>query len=86
MWYKIIKLAIQRTPHPQKLHHQISIADLPANRQSNFIFTFNNQYRAETWTLRATAQKRLEGFEMWCWRTGAAFECGKWGDRPRPRS
>ena len=25
-------------------------------------------YGAETWTLRATDQKRLEGFEIWCWR------------------
>ena len=23
---------------------------------------------AESWTLRATDQKRLENFEMWCWR------------------
>ena len=23
---------------------------------------------AETWTLRATDQKRLESFEIWCWR------------------
>ena len=23
---------------------------------------------AETWTLRATDQKRVESFEMWCWR------------------
>ena len=25
-------------------------------------------YGAETWTLRAAAQKYLESFEMWCWR------------------
>jgi hypothetical protein len=25
-------------------------------------------YGAETWTLRAVDQKRLESFEMWCWR------------------
>ena len=25
-------------------------------------------YGAETWTLRATDKKRLESFEMWCWR------------------
>ena len=25
-------------------------------------------YGAETWTLRGTDQKRLESFEMWCWR------------------
>jgi hypothetical protein len=25
-------------------------------------------YGAETWTLRAVAQKHLESFEMWCWR------------------
>ena len=25
-------------------------------------------YGAETWTLRATDQKRLESFEVWCWR------------------
>ena len=25
-------------------------------------------YGAETWTVRATDQKRLESFEMWCWR------------------
>ena len=25
-------------------------------------------YGAETWTLRVTDQKRLESFEMWCWR------------------
>ena len=25
-------------------------------------------YGAETWTLRATDQKRLESFETWCWR------------------
>ena len=25
-------------------------------------------YGAETWTLRATDQKHLEIFEIWCWR------------------
>ena len=25
-------------------------------------------YGAETWMLQATDQKRLESFEMWCWR------------------
>ena len=25
-------------------------------------------YGAETWKLRATDQKHLESFEMWCWR------------------
>ena len=25
-------------------------------------------YGAEIWTLRARDQKRLESFEMWCWR------------------
>ena len=25
-------------------------------------------YGTETWTLRAVDQKRLESFEMWCWR------------------
>ena len=25
-------------------------------------------YGAETWTIRATDQKRVESFEMWCWR------------------
>ena len=25
-------------------------------------------YGAEAWTLRATDQKHLESFEMWCWR------------------
>ena len=25
-------------------------------------------YGAETWTLRATDQKRPESFEIWCWR------------------
>ena len=25
-------------------------------------------YGAETWTLRATDQKHLKSFEMWCWR------------------
>jgi hypothetical protein len=24
-------------------------------------------YGAETWTLQAVVQKRLESFEMWCW-------------------
>jgi len=32
------------SPHPQKGHHQISTADLPAKRQSNFIFMFYTQY------------------------------------------
>jgi hypothetical protein len=25
-------------------------------------------YGAETWTLRLVDQKRMESFEMWCWR------------------
>jgi len=37
-------LTIQRTPRPQKGHHQISTADLPADAQSNFIIMFNTQY------------------------------------------
>jgi hypothetical protein len=27
-------------------------------------------YGAETWTIRAVAQKHLESFEMWCWKDG----------------
>ena len=26
------------------------------------------EHGSETWTLRATDQKRLESFEMWCWK------------------
>jgi len=35
-------------------------------------------YGAETWTLRATDQKHLESFEMWCWRR---MEKISWTDR-----
>ena len=34
----------------------------------------------ETWTLRATDQKRLESFEMWCWRR---MEKISWTDHVR---
>ena len=34
----------------------------------------------ETWTLRATDQKYLESFEMWCWRR---MEKISWTDRVR---
>ena len=37
-------------------------------------------YSAETWTLRATEQKRLESFEMWCWRR---MEKIRWTDQVR---
>ena len=37
-------------------------------------------YDAETWTLRATDQKYLESFEMWCWRR---MEKSIWTDRVR---
>ena len=37
-------------------------------------------YGAETWTLRATDQKRLESFEMWCWRR---MELISWTDHVR---
>ena len=37
-------------------------------------------YGAETWTLRATDQKRLESFEMWCWRK---MEKISWTDHVR---
>ena len=37
-------------------------------------------YGAETWTLRATDQKRLESFEMWCWRSMQKIS---WTDRVR---
>ena len=37
-------------------------------------------YGAETWTLRATDQKRLENFEMWCWRR---MEKISWTDHVR---
>ena len=37
-------------------------------------------YGAETWTLRATDQKRRESFEMWCWRT---MEKISWTDHVR---
>ena len=37
-------LTIHRTPHPPKGHHQISMADLPANMQSNCITMLNYQY------------------------------------------
>jgi hypothetical protein len=37
-------LTVQRTIHPQKGHHQIITADLPAKTKSNFIIMLNNQY------------------------------------------
>ena len=37
-------------------------------------------YGAETWTLRATDQKRLESFEMGCWRR---MEKISWTDHVR---
>ena len=37
-------------------------------------------YCAETWMLRATAQKCLESFEMWCWRR---MEKISWTDHVR---
>jgi len=37
-------------------------------------------YGAETWTLRAVDQKRLENFEMWCWMR---MEKISWTDRVR---
>ena len=37
-------------------------------------------YGAENWTLRATDQKRLESFEMWCWRR---MEKISWTDHVR---
>ena len=37
-------------------------------------------YDAETWTLRAIDQKRLESFEMWCWRR---MEKISWTDHVR---
>ena len=37
-------------------------------------------YGAETWTLRATGQKHLESFEVWCWRR---MEKISWTDHVR---
>ena len=37
-------------------------------------------YGAETWMLRATDQKHLESFEMWCWRR---MEKISWTDHVR---
>jgi len=37
-------------------------------------------YGAENWTLRATDQKHLESFEMWCWR---GMEKISWTDHVR---
>ena len=37
-------------------------------------------YGAETWTFRAVDQKRLESFEMWCWRR---MEKISWTDHVR---
>ena len=37
-------------------------------------------YGAETWTLRTIDQKRLESFEMWCWRR---MEKMSWTDHVR---
>jgi hypothetical protein len=37
-------------------------------------------YGAETWTLRATDQKQLQSFEMWCWRR---MEKISWTDHVR---
>jgi len=37
-------------------------------------------YGAETWTLRATDQKHLESFEIWCWRR---MEKISWTDHVR---
>jgi hypothetical protein len=37
-------------------------------------------YGAETWTIRATDQKRMESFEMWCW---GMMEKISWTDHVR---
>ena len=37
-------LTIQTTPQPQKSHHQISTADLPANKQNNVYVMFSIQH------------------------------------------
>jgi len=37
-------------------------------------------FGAEAWTLRATDQKHLESFEMWCWRR---MEKISWNDHMR---
>jgi hypothetical protein len=37
-------------------------------------------YGAETWTIRGVDQKRLESFEMWCWRR---MEKISWTDQVR---
>ena len=37
-------------------------------------------YGAETWTLQASDQKRLQSFEMWCWRR---MEKISWTDHVR---
>jgi len=39
-----------------------------------------NRVISETWTLRAVDQKRLESFEMWCWRR---MEKISWTDHVR---
>ena len=37
-------------------------------------------YGPETWTFRATDQKHLKSFEMWCWRRMKKIS---WTDRVR---
>jgi len=40
-------------------------------------------YGSETWTLRTVDQKRLESFEMWCWRR---MEKISWTDHMRNKT
>jgi len=46
-----------------------SILDLNLRKELVKCYIWNmGLYDAETWTLRATDQKYLESFGMWCWR------------------
>ena len=71
----------------QKLHSATRRIFLPAKLDLNLRKKLEKcyvcsmaLYGTETWTLRATDQKSLESFEMWCWKR---MEKISWTDHVR---
>ena len=75
------KIVMAKAEFNKKKNHFTSKLDLNLRKKLVKCYVWNMAlYGAETWTLRATDQKHLESFEMWCWRK---IEKISWTDHVR---
>jgi hypothetical protein len=77
----MFRIAMAKAAFNKKTTLFTSTLDLELRKKLVKCYTWSiTLYSAEIWTLRTVDQKRLESFEMWCWR---GMEKISWTDHVR---